>query len=291
MSKSKDIFFYSSFSKYSEQCIQLIIKKNLHSKFIFINIDKHKGNIPSIITKVPTILTISRQLKIDNHIVSYINEKEKQLVETFNNDGKINDYMIGNDDFQFITNDDSVDNHKENNTQLKGFALWDQDFLITTEAKNGTAKIVDNSNQNQTQSYNQQQSYDKQMNIRNNSFPTYDKQPQMNGNELMNAQQQFQQQMQSRDNQMIGNIQQISNQNMEQKFQQQMNERNQSLQQPQQSHQPQQQSSHQQFQQQIESMNSKLPTLQSKTDNPIMSIEALMAQRQNEIPIIPPQKN
>lgn len=272
MSKSKDIFFYSSFSKYSEQCIQLIIKKNLHSKFIFINIDKHKGNIPSIITKVPTILTISRQLKMDNHIVSYINEKEKNLVETFDTEGKINDYMIGNDDYQFITNDDSVENHKENNTQLKGFALWDQDFLITTEAKNGTAKIAQ---QSQNSNNNSQQSNNQQINMKNNSFSTYDNPPNSNG--PMTAQQQFQQQMQARDNQIIGNTQQISNNNMEQQFKQQ----------PQQN----MMSSQQQFQQQMETMNNKLPTLQNKADNPIMTIEALMAQRQSEIPNIPPQKN
>jgi len=145
MSKSKDIFFYSSLSKSCEQLIQIIMQKELKNKFIFINVNKHKDNIPSIIQKVPCILTVSRQLKTDGSIMPYIEEMAKKMSSTNNQNCGIDDYMIGNDDCQFITNDDNMDNNNENNSQLKGFALWDQEFLITTEAKNGTAKIIDHS--------------------------------------------------------------------------------------------------------------------------------------------------
>ena len=214
MSNSKDVFFYSSLSKYSVECIKFIINNNLKNNFIFINVDKNKNNIPQIITKIPSIFTSNKQLKEDNNIVIYLKEKIKvQAQVNSNNKGCIQDYMAWSDHCQFISdNNDDLTNDKNMSNEYGMSSLWDQIGLITQEAidadKNGinimkSGSINGNVNTNK-QNQNTQKTFDQLMAERDASTQQLQQQP--------NQMQQLQQQ--ANKNQQMPNI------NMEQYMQQ-----------------------------------------------------------------------
>jgi len=156
MSRNKDILFYSKIDKYSINCINIIIRNNIKNKFNYICIDGRIDDLPSVITKVPTILTTSRNIKTDSDVINYIKNLIEQMMQGSNNqenNNEIQDYMAGNDIYQFIDLiDDNMDQTSSNNKQLKTFSLLeDTNYLITKEAKEGTVVMGGKKDANYTQ--------------------------------------------------------------------------------------------------------------------------------------------
>jgi hypothetical protein len=144
MSINKDVLFYSNIDSYSINCLNVIIRNNVKQKFNYICVDGKTDQLPVIITKVPCILTTSKNIKIDNDVMDYIKEIINKIKnKSNNNENIIQDYLAGNDNCQFIDieDHDNMDTNGENNTQLKSCSLLDEGFsLITQEAKDG--KVV-----------------------------------------------------------------------------------------------------------------------------------------------------
>lgn len=147
MARNKDILFYSNMDSYSISCINIIIHNNIKNKFNYICVDGRIQELPSIINKVPCILTTSRNIKIDGKVMEYIRDLINQAsTNNGNNNGQsqIEDYMVGNDIYQFIDKDDhdNMDTNGDNNKQLYGCSLLDEGFgLITQEAKEGKVQM------------------------------------------------------------------------------------------------------------------------------------------------------
>lgn len=147
---NKDLVFYSNYCEHSKNLINLLIKKNLRDSFILICIDKQGLQIPSFIDRVPSILTIKRELytgdMIDKYIYNIINSQIKK------NDDTITPYMMSSatnsSQYTFITNDGEYDTGcdiKNDMMQNNNFVLLDADQKIMIandrEAENKSNKF------------------------------------------------------------------------------------------------------------------------------------------------------
>lgn len=71
---SKDILFFSNYCEYSNEVLNLIIRKNIANEFMMVCVDTNKYNLPSFVDRVPVVFTKSEQVLSDDIIVKYINE-------------------------------------------------------------------------------------------------------------------------------------------------------------------------------------------------------------------------
>lgn len=71
---AKDILFYSNFCEYSNEVLNLLIRKNITNEFMMVCVDTNKYNLPSFVDRVPIIFTKTQSLLIDDNITRYINE-------------------------------------------------------------------------------------------------------------------------------------------------------------------------------------------------------------------------
>ena len=161
MARNKDILFYSNMDSYSINCINIIIRNNVKNKFNYICVDGRIQELPSLINKVPCILTTSRNIKIDSQVMEYIRDLINKASKNNNNNGQstIEDYMVGNDIYQFIDKEDhdNMDTNGDNNTQLYGCSLLDEGFdLITQEAKDGKVQMGGKKDANYENNLNRQ---------------------------------------------------------------------------------------------------------------------------------------
>ena len=74
---TKDILFYSNFCNYSKDVINIITKHNIRNQFMFVCVDNKKYNIPEFIDRVPSILKLSGEVFMDEHINNYLELKKK----------------------------------------------------------------------------------------------------------------------------------------------------------------------------------------------------------------------
>lgn len=267
MSKSRDVFFYSSLSKYSVECLKFIINNNLKNDFIFINVDKNQGNIPQIITKVPSIFTTGKQLKEDNKIFPYLKEKINMKASPNKKEG-IQDYMAWSDHCQFINEqNDDLTNDKNMNNEYCSSSLWDQIGLITEEAIEADKKGINimkggNANANSglnKPSQNGQKTFDQLMAERDSSTQQMQQIPnqfqQLQGNNK---------QMQNQMSQQFNKQQQPPNMNIEQYMQQRNNIMNNSN--------------------NINQVNTNIPNMNIKKEAPpTKSLEQLQMERESAI--------
>lgn len=140
---TKHLFFYSNYCNYSNEIFQKIVKYNLKDHFYLLNISKKKYNIPSIITKVPTLLLNDKKTIFqDDELEKFIEEINKKLNK--------NDIMPNND--TSISSPYSFWNEDENENKLDFYNSFEllngnNTSIITPEDEsNNSNKITGNIN-------------------------------------------------------------------------------------------------------------------------------------------------
>lgn len=68
----KDVLFYSHFCNFSKEVLSLMHKLNIKNSFLLVCVEKFSKNIPKNVTCVPTILTRTGQLVVEDDIQGYI---------------------------------------------------------------------------------------------------------------------------------------------------------------------------------------------------------------------------
>jgi hypothetical protein len=70
---SKDLLFYSNYCDFCKEVINVLIKKNVRTKFLLVCVDTRKFDIPSFIDRVPSILNCKNgEVYMDNDVYKYI---------------------------------------------------------------------------------------------------------------------------------------------------------------------------------------------------------------------------
>lgn len=70
--QKKDLLFYSDFCNHSRNIINLVNKYNLKNSFMLISLEKYGSNIPKIVSSVPTIITVNKNVLTDDQVEKYI---------------------------------------------------------------------------------------------------------------------------------------------------------------------------------------------------------------------------
>ena len=68
----KHILFYSNFCEFSKEVIRDVTKKDLRSRFVFICIDDNRHKLPDIVDRVPTIVSNSHTVFIEDDIPKFL---------------------------------------------------------------------------------------------------------------------------------------------------------------------------------------------------------------------------
>lgn len=68
-----DVLFYSNYCVYSKQLLTDMSKMNIKSNFVMVCVENYKSSIPRAIDRVPTILTRSGNILVDEDIARYLN--------------------------------------------------------------------------------------------------------------------------------------------------------------------------------------------------------------------------
>lgn len=79
MDVRKDLLFYSNFCEHCKKLIGLLIKQNLRDQFVLVCVDKKEFRIPPFIDRVPSILTVKKELYTEDSIFKYIDVKIKLI--------------------------------------------------------------------------------------------------------------------------------------------------------------------------------------------------------------------
>lgn len=77
----KDILFYSNYCEYSNEMLNIIIRKNITADFMLVCVDNNKYALPSFVDRVPIVYTKLQQVLIDNDIITYINDQYPSVNE------------------------------------------------------------------------------------------------------------------------------------------------------------------------------------------------------------------
>ena len=77
----KDILFYSNFCEYSNEVLNVIIRKNITSDFMLVCVDSNKYSLPAFVDRVPIVYTQNQRVLFDSDIMTYINEQYPSVNE------------------------------------------------------------------------------------------------------------------------------------------------------------------------------------------------------------------
>jgi hypothetical protein len=72
--RNKPLLFYSPFCEFSKQVIGTVLKRGMRDNFLFVDIHKYIGRIPSNIQKVPCLLVNGRHVFIEDQLEEYIEQ-------------------------------------------------------------------------------------------------------------------------------------------------------------------------------------------------------------------------
>lgn len=70
----KDILFFSNFCDYSNDILNMMVKKNVKNEFMLVCVDNSKFQLPQFVDRVPIIYTKRDELIYDDSIIKYIEE-------------------------------------------------------------------------------------------------------------------------------------------------------------------------------------------------------------------------
>lgn len=126
-SNNKDLLFYSNFCDYCKTLLNTLIKKNIRDNFLLICVDRKDLPIPNFVDRVPLILTIKKEVFVDDAIQKYIDLKTNKTfvqeeIAPFMFEGGINSSQ-----YTFITNDG---NSYDNSSDLRYDMLQSQNFVM-----------------------------------------------------------------------------------------------------------------------------------------------------------------
>ena len=68
----KDILFYSNFCVFSKEVLALIQKLDVRNHFMLVCVEKFKDQLPPSINSVPTVMTVSKDIYVDDDISRYV---------------------------------------------------------------------------------------------------------------------------------------------------------------------------------------------------------------------------
>jgi hypothetical protein len=68
----KDILFFSNYCDYSNDIVNMMVKKNVKNEFMLVCVDNSKFQLPQFVDRVPIIYTKHDELIYDDNILKYI---------------------------------------------------------------------------------------------------------------------------------------------------------------------------------------------------------------------------
>jgi hypothetical protein len=81
MSRSKDILFYSDECDFCKELLMVLVRKNLRSMFMIINVNNHKFQLPSFVDRVPLVYTMNDQVYYGDALDEYISSLSSKSEE------------------------------------------------------------------------------------------------------------------------------------------------------------------------------------------------------------------
>lgn len=99
----KDYIFYSQYCNYCNTLLNYIKNNNLIENIELVCIDDKKGQLPSFIKCVPTLLTKNKEVLTENNIKEYLETKDIQC------------FSLNSDkcSFTFLSNNDNISNSEK----------------------------------------------------------------------------------------------------------------------------------------------------------------------------------
>lgn len=126
----KDILFFSNYCDYSNDILNMMVKKNVKNEFMLVCIDNSKFQLPQFVDRVPIIYTKRDELIYDDSIIKYIEavaQPNGEIVEDIQ-PWSIQQPSNFTSQFSFLM-DDSDDNLNKGYTMLG----YDQKITLTQE--------------------------------------------------------------------------------------------------------------------------------------------------------------
>ena len=77
---NKNVLFYSNFCSYSKAVVNQINKQNVRDDFLFVCVDG-QVQVPAFVDRVPAILTVGKQLLVDEAVDQFVASKAPTSVE------------------------------------------------------------------------------------------------------------------------------------------------------------------------------------------------------------------
>ena len=135
----KDLLFYSNFCEHCKNLIGFLVKKNLRDSFVLVCVDKKELRIPPFIDRVPSILTVKKELYTDDSVFRYIDSKVKNIQEKSED---ITPFALGSalnsSQYTFITADGEG---YDTSCDIKGDMMQSHNFVLLSSDQKIIAPI------------------------------------------------------------------------------------------------------------------------------------------------------
>lgn len=150
----KDVIFLSNFCEYSNEILNLIVKKNAKPDFVVICVDNNRYQLPNFVDKVPLIYTKNDEIVYDDSIIKYL----EMLYPTETEEimpWSIQQPSNYSNQFSFLL-DDSAD------LQNKGYTILGYDQRISTTIEDSDTSKKGKFDSSQMDKYMQERENDEQ---------------------------------------------------------------------------------------------------------------------------------
>ena len=153
----KDILFFSSYCDYSNDILNMMVKKNVKNDFMLVCVDNSKFQLPQFVDRVPIIFTKRDELIYDDSIIKYIEETSQSGIEVVEDIQPWSIQQPSNytNQFSFLM-DESCDN------QNKGYTMLGYDQKITIPQEDTDVSKKDRFDSSQMDKYMQERKADEE---------------------------------------------------------------------------------------------------------------------------------